>query len=170
MGVTNSTHSTRPRSRLYSDIPRPDAPVIYTGAFPILTARLSRRSIYNTLLRIQSDFISALTRIFRPSSNQKFPQSLFQVRRYCSNGYNKYRYHFHLHVLQLLLLPNKDQILVHFFLSFFILCYAKTTKSIDWQFFSSSCELKQTQVFWGGSRDPFVSPTPKEFFVFRFLG
>ena len=38
MGVTNRTHSTRPRSRLYSDIPRPDAPVIYTGAFPILTA------------------------------------------------------------------------------------------------------------------------------------
>ena len=30
-----------------SDIPRPDAPVIYIGAFPILTARLSRRSIYN---------------------------------------------------------------------------------------------------------------------------
>ena len=36
--VTNRTHSTRPRSRLYLDIPRPDAPVIYTGAFPILTA------------------------------------------------------------------------------------------------------------------------------------
>ena len=30
--------STRPRSRLYPDIPRPDAPVIYTDAFPILTA------------------------------------------------------------------------------------------------------------------------------------
>ena len=29
-------------------IPRPDAPVIYIGAFPILTARLGRRSIYNT--------------------------------------------------------------------------------------------------------------------------
>ena len=29
-------NSTRPRS--YPDIPRPDAPVIYTGAFPILTA------------------------------------------------------------------------------------------------------------------------------------
>ena len=38
VGVTNRIHSTRPRSRLYSDIPRPDAPVIYTGAFPILTA------------------------------------------------------------------------------------------------------------------------------------
>ena len=47
MGVTNRTHSTRPRSRLYLDIPRPDAPVIYTGAFPILTAQPSRRSIYN---------------------------------------------------------------------------------------------------------------------------
>ena len=29
-------------------IPWPDAPVIYTGAFPILTARPGRRSIYNT--------------------------------------------------------------------------------------------------------------------------
>ena len=39
VGVTSCTHSTHPRSRLYSAIPRPDAPVIYTGAFPILTAR-----------------------------------------------------------------------------------------------------------------------------------
>ena len=31
-----------------SDIPRPDAPVIYTGAFPILTAWPDLRSIYNT--------------------------------------------------------------------------------------------------------------------------
>ena len=31
-----------------SDIPRPDAPVIYIGAFSILTARPGRRSIYNT--------------------------------------------------------------------------------------------------------------------------
>ena len=31
-------------------IPRPDAPVIYTGAFPILTARPGRMSIYNKLL------------------------------------------------------------------------------------------------------------------------
>ena len=30
-----------------SDIPRTDAPVIYTGAFPIITARPGRRSIYN---------------------------------------------------------------------------------------------------------------------------
>ena len=40
------THSTHPRSRLWCpDIPRPDAPVIYTGAFPILTAWPGRRSI-----------------------------------------------------------------------------------------------------------------------------
>ena len=32
-----------------SDIPRPDAPVIYLGAFPILTARPGRRSIYNRI-------------------------------------------------------------------------------------------------------------------------
>ena len=31
-------NSTCPQSRLYPNIPRPDAPVIYTGAFPILTA------------------------------------------------------------------------------------------------------------------------------------
>ena len=47
VGVTNCTHSTHPRSRLYSAIPRPDAPVIYIGAFPILIARPGRRSIYN---------------------------------------------------------------------------------------------------------------------------
>ena len=35
-----------------SDITRPDAPVIYTGAFPILTARPGRRSIYNNLIEI----------------------------------------------------------------------------------------------------------------------
>ena len=34
-----------------SDIPRPDAPVIYIGAFPILTVRPGRRSIYNILSR-----------------------------------------------------------------------------------------------------------------------
>ena len=39
------------RSQGYnSDIPRPDAPVIYIGAFPILTARPSRRSIYNSTI------------------------------------------------------------------------------------------------------------------------
>ena len=50
VGVTNCTHSTHPRSRLHSAIPRPDAPVIYTGAFPILTAWLGRRSIYNKII------------------------------------------------------------------------------------------------------------------------
>ena len=49
MGVTNPTHSTRPRSRLYSDISQPDTPVIYTGAFPILTAQPGRGSIYNKI-------------------------------------------------------------------------------------------------------------------------
>ena len=51
VGVTNCTHSTHPWSRLYSAIPRPDAPVIYTGAFPILTARPGRRSICNKIFR-----------------------------------------------------------------------------------------------------------------------
>ena len=34
-----------------SDIPRPDTPVIYIGAFPILTAQSGRRSIYNNSCR-----------------------------------------------------------------------------------------------------------------------
>ena len=42
VGVTNCTHSTHPRSRLYSAIPQPDVPVIYTGGFPILTAWLGQ--------------------------------------------------------------------------------------------------------------------------------
>ena len=41
-------HSFNP-SRLYSAIPRPDAPVIYTGAFPILTVRPGQRSLDNTV-------------------------------------------------------------------------------------------------------------------------
>ena len=53
VGVTNCTHSTHPRSRLYSDIPRLDAPVIYTGAFPILTARPGWRSIYNKISAVE---------------------------------------------------------------------------------------------------------------------
>ena len=47
VGVTNCTHSTHPRSRLHFAIHRTDSPVIYIGAFPILTARPGRRSIYN---------------------------------------------------------------------------------------------------------------------------
>ena len=42
-------NSTRPRSRLYPNIPRLDAPVIYTGTFPILTVWPGRRSIYNII-------------------------------------------------------------------------------------------------------------------------
>ena len=47
-------NSTPRQSRIYPDIPRPDAPVIHTGAFPILTAWPGRRSICNTarVLRI----------------------------------------------------------------------------------------------------------------------
>ena len=48
LGVTSCTHSTHRQSRLYSVIPRPDAPVIYTGTFPILTAWPGPRSINNT--------------------------------------------------------------------------------------------------------------------------
>ena len=48
-GRHSCTHSTHPRSKLYSAIPRQDAPVIYTGAFPILTARPGRWSVYNRI-------------------------------------------------------------------------------------------------------------------------
>ena len=51
-GRHNRTHSTRLRSRLYSDIPWADAPVIYIGAFPTLTARPGRWSIYNIWLTL----------------------------------------------------------------------------------------------------------------------
>ena len=47
-GRHNRTHSTRPQSKLYTDIPRADAPVIFTGAVPIWTARPGRMSICNT--------------------------------------------------------------------------------------------------------------------------
>ena len=42
------------QSKSYPDIPRPDAPVIYTGAFPILTAWPGRRSIYNSCFPLSS--------------------------------------------------------------------------------------------------------------------
>ena len=58
VSVTNCTHSTHPRSRLHSAIPRPDAPVIYTGAFHILTARPSCRSICNSPSWLQSPLFS----------------------------------------------------------------------------------------------------------------
>ena len=51
VGVTNCTHSTYPPSRLHSAIPWQDAPVSYIGAFFILTARPSRRSIYNKIIK-----------------------------------------------------------------------------------------------------------------------
>ena len=49
----NRTHSARPRSRLYSDIPWADAPIIYISAFPILIAWPGRRSIYNRCSSVQ---------------------------------------------------------------------------------------------------------------------
>ena len=58
---------------LYSDIPRPDAPVIYTGAFPILTARPGRRSIYNKLSMPASFWTG--TNLFKKKSNFLFSQS-----------------------------------------------------------------------------------------------
>ena len=48
----NFTLNSTPRqSRLYPDIPRPDAPFIYSGAFPILTAWTGWRSICNKWCR-----------------------------------------------------------------------------------------------------------------------
>ena len=47
-------NSTRPWSRLYPDIPRPDAPIIYTSAFPILTA-LPGSIRYNIFKQARAD-------------------------------------------------------------------------------------------------------------------
>ena len=49
MGVTIALIQPIHGQGYNSDIPRLDALVIYIGAFPILTARPSRRSIYNTM-------------------------------------------------------------------------------------------------------------------------
>ena len=49
-GVTNALIQPIHGQGYNSDIPRPDAPVIYIGAFPILTARPGRRSIYNNTI------------------------------------------------------------------------------------------------------------------------
>ena len=49
MGVTTALIQPTHGQGYNSDIPRPDAPVIYIGAFHILTARPGRRSIYNIL-------------------------------------------------------------------------------------------------------------------------
>ena len=43
-----------------SDIPRPDAPVIYIGAFPILKARPCRRSIYNINMFLKNSLADQL--------------------------------------------------------------------------------------------------------------
>ena len=48
MGVTIALIQPIHGQGYNSDIPRPDVPIIYIGAFPILTARPGRRSIYNT--------------------------------------------------------------------------------------------------------------------------
>ena len=54
-----------------SDIPRPDAPVIYIGAFPILTARPGRRSIYNTIFyKFSIDLLQTSLTILTPITNQ----------------------------------------------------------------------------------------------------
>ena len=54
-------NSTRPRSRLYPDIPRPDAPVIHTGAFTIWRAWLGSicYTFYTHILNIwfQTHFV-----------------------------------------------------------------------------------------------------------------
>ena len=57
-------------------IPRPDEPVIYIGAFPILTARPSRRSIYNTL---------TLWKIFSPKCHFLEKPSHFKVQIFSSS-------------------------------------------------------------------------------------
>ena len=59
-----------------SDLPRSDAPVIYTGAFPILTARLGSRSIYNNCIpRSVSPILNHLT-YFSRSQASSFPLTL----------------------------------------------------------------------------------------------
>ena len=51
-----------------SDIPRPDAPVIFIGAFPILTARPGRRSIYNKAFRPDPCVFNQSMTIFKNNS------------------------------------------------------------------------------------------------------
>ena len=64
VGVTNHTHLTRPRSRLYPDIPRPDASIIYTGAFLIwLLGRGQYDTICCSYLELKPD-IGLAVRVF----------------------------------------------------------------------------------------------------------
>ena len=53
-----------------SDIPQPDAPVIYIGAFPILTAQPGRKSIYNIFMSQLMSIINWIT-ITRKSSKHR---------------------------------------------------------------------------------------------------
>ena len=63
--------STLRQSRSYPDIPWPDAPVIYTGAFPILTAWPGRRSIYNSILIWnKNNYIKVVQNCFKCYLNQ----------------------------------------------------------------------------------------------------
>ena len=61
VGVTNCTHSTHPRSRLYAAFPRPNATVIYTGAFPILTAQPSHTTLVQPTFSISVSSFWILT-------------------------------------------------------------------------------------------------------------
>ena len=79
VGVTNCTHSIHPRSRLHSAIPRPDAPVIYIGAYPILTAWPGRRSIYNKNIENKRIF---LWNAVRRKKLRTFWLKLLSLRRY----------------------------------------------------------------------------------------
>ena len=68
VGITNALIQPIHGQGYNSDIPRPDAPVIYIGAFPILTARPGRRSIYNNKTRWDTQWQSnSLTMIYDSS-------------------------------------------------------------------------------------------------------
>ena len=56
-----------------SDIPALDAPVIYIGAFPILTARPGRRSLHNT--RPHSNVLALTPRGFSPRNQKREGES-----------------------------------------------------------------------------------------------
>ena len=78
-------NSTRPRSRLYPDIPRPDAPIIYTGTFLILTAWPGRRSICNIAISYYP--CPLLLGMVLPVRVQYMVQiDLFRTYLYCSVG------------------------------------------------------------------------------------
>ena len=82
-------NSPRPRSSLYHDIPRPDAPVIYIGAFLLLTTWPGRRSIYNSVSSTEKDIDTRLTKawtvidkisiIWKSDLADKMKRSFFQA-------------------------------------------------------------------------------------------